>query len=111
MSQQAVSRERETNKGIRFPFSRETLDSSSSLPAGRQVRNDGQGNPVASYRELQIKTINMKELLKLQSVKKYDIDYYFVWGKADNTPHFLTAYKEVTNGEFPDLKIYFLREK
>lgn len=43
-------------------------------------------------------------------LKKYDIDYYFVWGKADNTPHFLTAYKEVTNGEFPDLKIYFLRE-
>jgi hypothetical protein len=44
-------------------------------------------------------------------LKKYDIDYYFVWGKADNTPHFLTSYEEVTNGEFPDLKIYFLKEK
>jgi hypothetical protein len=48
---------------------------------------------------------------ELQSeLKKYNIDYYFIWGEPDNTPDFLSHNKEITNGEIPGLRIYSLKE-
>ena len=44
-------------------------------------------------------------------LKKYNIDYYFVWGKLlDKEARFLVKYKEVTKGTIPDLGIYSLKE-
>jgi hypothetical protein len=43
--------------------------------------------------------------------KKYDIDYYFFWDDSNNVPQFLSQYEELTSGEIPGLKIYFLNEK
>ena len=42
---------------------------------------------------------------------KHNIDYYFVWGESPSIPRILSQYKELTAGEFPDLKIYSLKEK
>lgn len=44
-------------------------------------------------------------------LEKFGIDYYFIWGESQNIPGFLSDYKELTNGEFDDLKIYSLKEK
>ncbi|GBE16479.1 hypothetical protein BMS3Abin15_00296 [bacterium BMS3Abin15] len=44
-------------------------------------------------------------------LKKYNIEYYFFWGKSNKTPQFLSDYKEITNGRIPGLKIYSLKEK
>jgi hypothetical protein len=46
-----------------------------------------------------------------KELRKYDIDYYFIWGTLSKVPVFLPRYKEVTNGEIPDLRIFSLREK
>jgi hypothetical protein len=42
-------------------------------------------------------------------LKKYDIDYYFLWGEEVSAPPFLTRYREVTNNQVPGLKIYSLK--
>ncbi len=44
-------------------------------------------------------------------LKKYNIDYYFLWGEFASIPHFLSNYRELTNGEIPGLKIYSLKER
>ncbi len=44
-------------------------------------------------------------------LKKFNIDYYFIWGKSQIIPQVMSEYKEVTNGEYPDLKIFSLRKK
>lgn len=47
---------------------------------------------------------------KLQDqLRKYDIDFYFVWG--NNTPSFFNEYTEVTNGKINGLKIYSIKDK
>jgi hypothetical protein len=46
-----------------------------------------------------------------KELERYHIDYYFIWGKSQHIPRFLSRYKEITNGEFDDLKIYALKEK
>ncbi len=43
--------------------------------------------------------------------EKHNIDYYFVWGESPSIPRILAQYKELTHGDFPDLKIYSLKEK
>ena len=47
----------------------------------------------------------------VDELRKFNIDYYFIWGKSQNIPQFLSKYREVTSGEYPDLKIYDLKEK
>lgn len=42
---------------------------------------------------------------------KYEIDYYFFWGRSDTAPQFLSQYNEVTNGEMPGLKVYSLKNR
>ncbi len=44
-------------------------------------------------------------------LKKYDIDYYFVWGELYSNAGLLSKYKEVTGGEIPGLKIFSLEGK
>jgi hypothetical protein len=44
-------------------------------------------------------------------LKQYDIDYYFLWGKTERIPEFLSPYREMTNGDILGLKIYSLKEK
>lgn len=44
-------------------------------------------------------------------LKKYDIDYYFVWGEADAALQFLSQYNELTEGEIPGLSIFSINEK
>lgn len=45
---------------------------------------------------------------KLQEeLKKYDIDYYIVWGDSD----LLSKYKEITGGNVKGLKIYSMKDK
>jgi len=46
-----------------------------------------------------------------KELKKYDINYYFLWGDSCSVPNFLTQYKELTNGEIPDLKVFSLTER
>jgi hypothetical protein len=41
---------------------------------------------------------------------KHDIDYYFSWEGSDESPGFLSEYREITNSEIPGLKIYSLKE-
>jgi hypothetical protein len=43
-------------------------------------------------------------------LRKYAIDYYFVWDESSLVPQFLHNSKELTNGEIPGLKIYSLKE-
>jgi len=46
-------------------------------------------------------------------LKKYNIDYYFVWDEPviKEPPQFLHNYREITNGEISGLKIYSLKEQ
>jgi len=44
-------------------------------------------------------------------LERYNIDYYFFWGDPGDIPDFLLEYKEITNGEFPDLRIFHLKSK
>jgi hypothetical protein len=53
--------------------------------------------------------ISDEDLVK--ELRKYDIDYYFIWGEPQKEHMFLSEYKELTKGEFPDLRIYSLKEK
>lgn len=46
-----------------------------------------------------------------QELKKFNIDYYFVWGERDSIPQFLHQFKEITNGDIVHLRIYHLRDK
>lgn len=46
-----------------------------------------------------------------KELKKFGIDYYFIWGESQSIPAFLSNYKELTNNSYPDLKIYSLKEK
>ncbi|MCG8604582.1 hypothetical protein MJD09_06215 [bacterium] len=46
-----------------------------------------------------------------QELTSHDIDYYFVWGEAPESSTFLGQFREVTNGDFPGLRIYSLNEK
>ena len=41
--------------------------------------------------------------------KKYDIDYYFVWGKSNNED-LLLKYKEVSGGKITGLRIYLVKQ-
>jgi hypothetical protein len=43
-------------------------------------------------------------------LRKYDIDYYFIWGADNRIPPFLLSHKEMTDNEIPGLKIYSLKE-
>jgi hypothetical protein len=45
----------------------------------------------------------------VSELKKYNIDYYFLWGEGTAVPQFLTRYKEITANNIPGLKIYSLR--
>jgi len=42
-------------------------------------------------------------------LKKYDIDYYFLWGDGNISPQFLSAFREITENKIPGLKIYSLK--
>jgi hypothetical protein len=42
---------------------------------------------------------------------KHNIDYYLIWGESPHIPDVLSNYKELTNGEYPDLKVYSLKEE
>jgi hypothetical protein len=44
-------------------------------------------------------------------LKKYNIDYYFVWDDGNAVPAFLARHEEVTNNEIPGLKIYSLKTR
>jgi len=41
-------------------------------------------------------------------LKKYNIDYYFLWGKNPSIPQFLFQYKEITGGIISGLMIFSL---
>jgi hypothetical protein len=41
-------------------------------------------------------------------LKKFNIDYYFLWGKEISIPQFLRKYQEVTKNEIPGLRIFSL---
>ncbi|MEN4017627.1 MAG: hypothetical protein PQ963_09810 [Methanobacterium sp.] len=48
---------------------------------------------------------------KLQEeLKKYDIDYYIVWGDSNNHD-FLLKYEDITGGNVKGLKIYSMKDK
>lgn len=53
--------------------------------------------------------ISDEELEK--ELKKYDIDYYFVWGKLYSNADLLLKYKEVTGGVIPGLKVFSLKDE
>jgi len=42
-------------------------------------------------------------------LEKYNIDYYFLWGKESGIPQFLETYDEITKNEIPGLRIYSLK--
>lgn len=42
-------------------------------------------------------------------LKKYDVDYYFLWGEGNRIPQFLSEDQEITKNEIPGLKIYKLK--
>jgi len=42
-------------------------------------------------------------------LKKYKIDYYFLWGEGNAVPQFLSTYYEITGNKIPGLKIYSLK--
>jgi len=44
-------------------------------------------------------------------LRRYDIDYYFVWGNLYANKALLSKYREVTGGKIPGLKIFHLKEK
>jgi hypothetical protein len=44
-------------------------------------------------------------------LKRFNIDYYFLWGESNHVPQFLSHYEEVTNGKIPGLKIFSLKER
>jgi hypothetical protein len=44
-----------------------------------------------------------------EELKRYDIDYYFVWGNLYSNAILLSRYKEITGGEIPGLKIFSLK--
>jgi hypothetical protein len=44
-------------------------------------------------------------------LKKYNIDYYFLWGELNDNPQFLNRYRELTRGTIQGLQIYSLKEK
>jgi hypothetical protein len=46
-----------------------------------------------------------------KELEKYNIEYYFIWGESQSIPEVLSQYKEITNGEYPDLKIYSIMDK
>lgn len=46
-----------------------------------------------------------------KELRKYNIDYYFVWGELYSNAEFLSRYKEVTGGEIPGLKVFSLKDK
>jgi len=41
-------------------------------------------------------------------LKNYGIDYYFIWGNSNQFSD-LMGYKEVTNNNVPNLKVYSLK--
>jgi hypothetical protein len=47
---------------------------------------------------------NIDDKTLTTQLKKYNIDYYFVWD--DSSPHNLTGYHEITNGKINNLMIY-----
>ncbi len=47
---------------------------------------------------------NIDDKTLTTQLKKYNIDYYFVWGNS--LPHNLTGYHEITNGKIQNLMIY-----
>jgi hypothetical protein len=44
-------------------------------------------------------------------LEEFNIDYYFIWGESQKIPQFLSQYKELTKGEYSDLKVYSLKER
>jgi hypothetical protein len=44
-----------------------------------------------------------------EEFKKYNIDYYFVWGNLYSNAGLLSRYKEITRGELSGLKIFSLK--
>lgn len=47
----------------------------------------------------------------LEDLRKYNIDYYFVWGEGCKIPPFLDHYPELTGHKIPDLRIYSLKSE
>jgi hypothetical protein len=43
-------------------------------------------------------------------LKKYNIDYYFVWGESNEVPEFLGGQKDELNGNVSNLRIYLIRD-
>ena len=43
-------------------------------------------------------------------LKKYNIDYYFIWGENQHIPKFLLNHKEITGGAIPGLEIFALKQ-
>lgn len=53
---------------------------------------------------------NIDDNSLISELEKFNIDYYVIWGQNQNIPQFLSKHREVTNGSYPDLKIYSLKE-
>jgi hypothetical protein len=43
------------------------------------------------------------------NLKKYDIDYYFVWGDSNQNIQLLSHFKEINNGRIPGLRVFALK--
>jgi len=54
---------------------------------------------------------NFSDSELLKELKKYNIDYYFIWGESHEVPQLLSHYTEVTGGEIPGLKIFYLEKR
>jgi hypothetical protein len=53
---------------------------------------------------------NFSDTKLSKELKKYNIDYYFIWGEINNVPNFLNAQKDVLNGNIPGLKIFKIKD-
>ncbi|MDD3985249.1 MAG: hypothetical protein PHY59_05055 [Methanobacterium sp.] len=60
---------------------------------------------ITSYGQAK-KNISSKELQN--ELKNYGIDYYFIWNNS-NQNSYMAGYKEVTNNNIPNLKIYSIK--
>lgn len=60
---------------------------------------------ITSYGQAK-KNINSTELRN--ELKNYGIDYYFIWNNY-NQNLYMTGYREVTNNNIPNLKVYSIK--
>lgn len=45
-----------------------------------------------------------------KELKRYDIDYYFVWGELYENTNLLSKYDEITGGRIPGLKVFSIKK-